>query len=90
MEYKNPETAIKSHQEVYRGKIVTLHVDTIRQAWGGPQFVKLSCIRAESPQSRFSKTAVFFLSGNSDIQLENSYSSFQQENWIAANLPLRP
>jgi ADP-ribose pyrophosphatase len=35
MEYKNPETAIIHHQEVYRGKIVTLHVDTIRQASGG-------------------------------------------------------
>jgi ADP-ribose pyrophosphatase len=34
MEYKNPETAILSHQEVYRGKIVSLHVDTIRQASG--------------------------------------------------------
>jgi ADP-ribose pyrophosphatase len=34
MEYKNPETALMSHQEVYRGKIVTLHVDTIRQPSG--------------------------------------------------------
>jgi len=34
MDYKNPETAILSHQEVYRGKIVTLNVDTIRQASG--------------------------------------------------------
>jgi ADP-ribose pyrophosphatase len=34
MEYKNPETAVISHQEVYRGKIVALHVDTIRQASG--------------------------------------------------------
>jgi ADP-ribose pyrophosphatase len=34
MEYENPETAIISHQEIYRGKIVTLHVDTIRQASG--------------------------------------------------------
>jgi ADP-ribose pyrophosphatase len=34
MDYKNPETAILSHQEIYRGKIVTLHVDTIRQASG--------------------------------------------------------
>jgi ADP-ribose pyrophosphatase len=34
MEYKNPETAVLSHQEVYRGKIVTLHVDTIRQESG--------------------------------------------------------
>jgi ADP-ribose pyrophosphatase len=34
MESKNPETAVMSHQEVYRGKIVTLHVDTIRQESG--------------------------------------------------------
>jgi ADP-ribose pyrophosphatase len=34
MEYENPETAVTNHQEVYRGKIVTLHVDTIRQASG--------------------------------------------------------
>jgi ADP-ribose pyrophosphatase len=34
MEYKNPETAVLSHQEVYHGKIVTLHVDTIRQESG--------------------------------------------------------
>jgi ADP-ribose pyrophosphatase len=34
MENKNPETAVMSHQEVYCGKIVTLHVDTIRQASG--------------------------------------------------------
>jgi len=31
---ENPETAILSHEEIYRGKIVTLHVDTIRQASG--------------------------------------------------------
>jgi ADP-ribose pyrophosphatase len=34
MELENPETAVISHQEVYRGKIVALHVDTIRQASG--------------------------------------------------------
>jgi ADP-ribose pyrophosphatase len=34
MDYKNPETAVLSHQEVYHGKIVTLHVDTIRQESG--------------------------------------------------------
>ncbi len=34
MEYKNPETAVLEHKEVYRGKIVTLNVDTIRQASG--------------------------------------------------------
>ena len=34
MEYKNPETAVINHEEVYRGKIVTLHVDTIRQPSG--------------------------------------------------------
>jgi len=34
MEYKNPETTVLSHQEVYRGKIVALHVDTIRQESG--------------------------------------------------------
>jgi ADP-ribose pyrophosphatase len=34
MEYKNPETAVVSHQEIYSGKIVALHVDTIRQASG--------------------------------------------------------
>jgi ADP-ribose pyrophosphatase len=34
MEYKNPETAVLSHEEIYRGKIVTLHVDTIRQESG--------------------------------------------------------
>jgi ADP-ribose pyrophosphatase len=34
MEYKNPETAVLSHQEIYRGKIVTLHVDTIQQESG--------------------------------------------------------
>jgi ADP-ribose pyrophosphatase len=35
MEYKNPETAVMSHKEVYRGKIVSLQVDTIRQKSGG-------------------------------------------------------
>jgi ADP-ribose pyrophosphatase len=34
MEYENPETAVMSHREIYRGKIVALHVDTIRQASG--------------------------------------------------------
>jgi ADP-ribose pyrophosphatase len=34
MNQENPETAILSHQEVYSGKIVKLHVDTIRQASG--------------------------------------------------------
>jgi ADP-ribose pyrophosphatase len=34
MDYENPETAVLSHQEIYRGKIVTLNVDTIRQASG--------------------------------------------------------
>jgi len=34
MEYKNPESSIVNHKEVYRGKIVTLHVDTIRQESG--------------------------------------------------------
>jgi ADP-ribose pyrophosphatase len=35
MELKNPEASIVGHQEIYRGKIVTVHVDTIRQASGG-------------------------------------------------------
>jgi len=35
MELKNPETAVLSHKEIYNGKIVGLHVDTIRQASGG-------------------------------------------------------
>lgn len=35
MEFENPETTVLSHEEIYRGKIVTLHVDTIRQASGG-------------------------------------------------------
>ena len=35
MEHENPETAVVSHQEVYRGKIVALHVDTIRKPSGG-------------------------------------------------------
>jgi ADP-ribose pyrophosphatase len=34
MEFENPETAVINHQEVYCGKIVSLHVDTIRQASG--------------------------------------------------------
>ena len=34
MEQKNPETAVIDHREVYRGKIVTVHVDTIRQESG--------------------------------------------------------
>jgi ADP-ribose pyrophosphatase len=34
MEYKNPETAVVSHREVYSGKIVKLHVDEIRQESG--------------------------------------------------------
>jgi len=34
MDFKNPETTVLSHDEVYRGKIVALHVDTIRQASG--------------------------------------------------------
>ncbi|NLT67559.1 MAG: NUDIX hydrolase [Acidobacteria bacterium] len=34
MEFENPERTVVSHQEIYRGKIVTLHVDTIRQASG--------------------------------------------------------
>lgn len=34
MEYQNPESEVVAHQEVYKGKIVTLHVDTIRQASG--------------------------------------------------------
>jgi ADP-ribose pyrophosphatase len=35
MEYRNPETSIMSHKEVYSGKIVKLHVDTIKQKSGG-------------------------------------------------------
>jgi ADP-ribose pyrophosphatase len=31
---ENPETAVVSHEEIYRGKIVTLHVDTILQPSG--------------------------------------------------------
>jgi len=31
---KNPETEILSHREVYNGKIVSLHVDSIRQESG--------------------------------------------------------
>jgi ADP-ribose pyrophosphatase len=34
MAFENPETAVINHQEVYSGKIVKLHVDTIRQASG--------------------------------------------------------
>ena len=34
MEFKNPETDIVDHQEPYHGKIVTLHVDTVRQSTG--------------------------------------------------------
>jgi ADP-ribose pyrophosphatase len=34
MEFENPESAILEHKEIYRGKIVALHVDTIRQASG--------------------------------------------------------
>jgi ADP-ribose pyrophosphatase len=34
MKFENPETAVLNHQELYRGKIVTLHVDTIKQASG--------------------------------------------------------
>ena len=34
MELENPETAVVSHEEIYRGKIVTLNVDKIRQASG--------------------------------------------------------
>jgi ADP-ribose pyrophosphatase len=34
MEMENPETAVLKHEEIYRGKIVTLHVDQIRQASG--------------------------------------------------------
>jgi len=30
----NPETAVLRHQEIYDGKIVRIHVDTIRQASG--------------------------------------------------------
>lgn len=35
MEPENPEKSIVGHQEVYSGKIVKLHVDTIRQESGG-------------------------------------------------------
>jgi len=34
MEFENPETAVLNHQEIYSGKIVALHVDTIQQASG--------------------------------------------------------
>jgi len=30
MDEKNPETAVLHHEEIYRGKIVSLHVDTLR------------------------------------------------------------
>jgi ADP-ribose pyrophosphatase len=32
---ENPETALVNHKEIYRGKIVVLYVDTIRQPSGG-------------------------------------------------------
>jgi ADP-ribose pyrophosphatase len=35
MEYENPETDLVNHREVYSGKIVKVHVDTIRQQSGG-------------------------------------------------------
>ncbi|MBN2318836.1 MAG: NUDIX hydrolase [Acidobacteria bacterium] len=35
MESKNPERDIIHHQEPYHGKIISVHVDTIRQASGG-------------------------------------------------------
>jgi ADP-ribose pyrophosphatase len=34
MELENPETAVLEHREVYRGKVVALHVDVIQQASG--------------------------------------------------------
>ena len=34
MSDKNPETVILSHEEIYRGKIVTLQVDMVQQASG--------------------------------------------------------
>jgi len=34
MEFENPEAAVVSHREIYRGKIVALHVDEIRQTSG--------------------------------------------------------
>lgn len=34
MESKNPETVIRQHAEIYSGKIVKLHVDTIQLASG--------------------------------------------------------
>ncbi len=34
MDLANPEAAVIRHQEIYNGKIVGLHVDTIRQASG--------------------------------------------------------
>lgn len=35
MEFRNPETDLIDHQEPYHGKIVSVHVDTIRQKSGG-------------------------------------------------------
>jgi len=35
MESRNPETDLIDHQEPYHGKIVSIHVDTIRQESGG-------------------------------------------------------
>lgn len=35
MEFENPETAVIEHKDIYKGKIVSLYVDTIRQASGG-------------------------------------------------------
>jgi len=34
MEPQNPESDIIRHQEPYHGKIISIHVDTIRQASG--------------------------------------------------------
>jgi ADP-ribose pyrophosphatase len=34
MEFGNPEAAVMDHQDIYQGKIVSLYVDTIRQASG--------------------------------------------------------
>lgn len=35
MELENPESSVLDHKEIYRGKIVTLHVDVIKQVSGG-------------------------------------------------------
>jgi ADP-ribose pyrophosphatase len=35
MEPENPETCVVCQEEIYRGRIVTLHVDTIRRPSGG-------------------------------------------------------